>query len=58
MDVFETEPLTEQAARIFDGVSNVILTPHIAGVTQESNTRVSDMIADRVASALTALSRG
>ena len=58
LDVFETEPLTEQAARIFDGVSNVILTPHIAGVTQESNTRVSDMIADRVASALTALSRG
>ena len=28
---------------------NLILTPHIAGVTLESNERVSAMIADRVA---------
>jgi (S)-sulfolactate dehydrogenase len=48
LDVFETEPLTAEAARIFAGVPNLILTPHIAGVTVESNTRVSDLIADRV----------
>ncbi len=48
LDVFETEPLTADAARVFDGAPNLILTPHIAGVTVESNTRVSDLIADRV----------
>ena len=48
LDVFETEPLTAEAAAIFAGVPNLILTPHVAGVTVESNTRVSDLIADRV----------
>jgi (S)-sulfolactate dehydrogenase len=55
LDVFETEPLTAEAAAIFAGVPNLILTPHIAGVTVESNTRVSDLIADRV---LAHLARG
>ncbi len=48
LDVFETEPLTKEAAQKFKGVSNLILTPHIAGVTQDSNVRVSEMIADLV----------
>lgn len=48
LDVFEAEPLTAEAARVFEGAPNLILTPHIAGVTVESNTRVSDLIADRV----------
>ncbi|MCP3971287.1 MAG: hydroxyacid dehydrogenase [Rhodobacteraceae bacterium] len=48
LDVFETEPLTAQAARLFEGLDNLVLTPHIAGVTQDSNTRVSTMIADLV----------
>jgi (S)-sulfolactate dehydrogenase len=48
LDVFETEPLTAEAAAIFAGVPNLILTPHIAGVTTESNARVSDLVADRV----------
>ncbi len=47
LDVFETEPLTAEAAKIFDGLS-LILTPHIAGVTEESNVRVSEMIAEQV----------
>ena len=55
LDVFEVEPLTAEAARIFAGVPNLILTPHIAGVTVESNTRVSDLIAERV---LAHLARG
>ncbi|MEL6680459.1 MAG: hydroxyacid dehydrogenase [Pseudomonadota bacterium] len=41
LDVFETEPLTAEAGAIFAGVPNLILTPHIAGVTQEGNVRVS-----------------
>ena len=49
LDVFETEPLTEEAGRKFRGLQNLILTPHIAGVTYQSNERVSAMIAERVA---------
>ncbi len=48
LDVFETEPLTAEAAGLFDGIDNLILTPHIAGVTQESNVRVSAVTADNV----------
>jgi (S)-sulfolactate dehydrogenase len=48
LDVFETEPLTQEAARVFQGAPNLILTPHIAGVTQESNVRVSRLIAARI----------
>ena len=48
LDVFETEPLTPDAARKFEGIGNLILTPHIAGVTEDSNTRVSALIADEV----------
>ena len=52
LDVFETEPLTRQAAEKFAGVPNLVLTPHIAGVTAEANVRVSAMIADAVLSHL------
>ena len=48
LDVFETEPLTAASAEKFKGIRNLILTPHIAGVTQDSNLRVSAMIADLV----------
>ncbi len=48
LDVFETEPLTKAAAGKFKGIKNLILTPHIAGVTQDSNVRVSALIADLV----------
>ncbi|HSG36749.1 MAG TPA: NAD(P)-dependent oxidoreductase [Paracoccaceae bacterium] len=47
-DVFEAEPLTIGAAQLFCEISNPILTPHIAGVTEDSNSRVSKMIADLV----------
>jgi (S)-sulfolactate dehydrogenase len=48
LDVFETEPLTAGAAALFDGVPNLLLTPHIAGVTDESNVRVSEVTAAAV----------
>ncbi len=54
LDVFETEPLRgEQAAR-FAGLANVLLTPHIAGVTAESNVRVSAVTAENVRRVLAA----
>lgn len=46
LDVFEKEPATDLSH--FAGLSNFIATPHIAGVTSESNERVSQMIADEV----------
>jgi len=52
LDVFEQEPLA--AANVFAGLPNMILTPHIAGVTLESNVRVSSLIAERVAAHLRA----
>lgn len=51
-DVFEPEPLGSGSA--WQGCPNVILTPHVAGVTAESNVRVSTMIASAVALALKA----
>lgn len=50
IDVFETEPLP--AGSPLAGVPNLILTPHIAGVTRESNERVSALVAERVAQSL------
>ncbi len=50
LDVFEKEPLP--AGSPLAGCPNLILTPHIAGVTTESNERVSSMIADKVIEAL------
>ncbi|MCA1998303.1 MAG: hydroxyacid dehydrogenase, partial [Hyphomicrobiales bacterium] len=52
LDVFEEEPLTAARAAIFRDCPNLILTPHIAGVTAESNIRVSTLIADKVLAAL------
>ncbi|MEM9013176.1 MAG: hydroxyacid dehydrogenase [Pseudomonadota bacterium] len=48
LDVFETEPLTAEDGARFADLPNLILTPHIAGVTEESNVRVSALIAERV----------
>jgi len=47
-DVFETEPVTAAAGARFADIVNLVLTPHIAGVTQESNVRVSAVTADNV----------
>lgn len=52
LDVFEQEPLTASSGARFAGLSNVILTPHIAGVTDESNVRVSRVTLDNVVKAL------
>lgn len=50
LDVFFSEPLA--AGSPLADAPNCMLTPHIAGVTRESNTRVSHMIAEKVADAL------
>ncbi len=50
IDVFGTEPLP--AAPHFQGCPNLLLTPHIAGLSAEANDRVSSLIAHRVLEAL------
>lgn len=50
LDVFDSEPLPAGSALV--GAPRLLLTPHIAGVTLESNERVSSLIAERVAQAL------
>jgi (S)-sulfolactate dehydrogenase len=50
IDVFGSEPLP--AATHFQDCPNLVLTPHVAGVTAESNERVSFLIAQKVLEAL------
>lgn len=52
LDVFDHEPLA--AGSPLAHCPNLLLTPHIAGVTRESNVRVSMLIAEKVAAALSA----
>lgn len=52
LDVFEHEPLPADTP--LATAPNLILTPHIGGVTRESNARVSTMIATKVANFLQA----
>ena len=48
LDVFNKEPINKVNAKKFEGLDNLILTPHIGGVTKESNERVSKMIAKKI----------
>ena len=52
LDVFAQEPLGAAAAAVFAGAPNLILTPHIAGLTAESNVRVSSVTVENVRKAL------
>ena len=44
IDVFENEPIKSEFYKKISSEMNCILTPHISGVTTESNIRVSDFI--------------
>ena len=37
LDVFDHEPIKAEAGKLFAGIPNVILTPHISGVTLEAD---------------------
>jgi (S)-sulfolactate dehydrogenase len=52
LDVFATEPLGPRPAATFAGVPNLLLTPHLAGNTEEAVDRVASMIVAAVEEAL------
>ena len=47
-DVFEKEPIESKFYNKIKPGMNCILTPHISGVTTESNIRVSDFIVKKI----------
>jgi (S)-sulfolactate dehydrogenase len=50
IDVFAAEPFPAQS--LYVGVPNLILSPHVSGVTVESNLRISTLVAENVRRAL------
>lgn len=48
LDVFSSEPLTGDSATAFEDTPNLILTPHLAGNTEESVDRVATMTVEKV----------
>ena len=50
LDVFEDEPLPAHSP--FEGIPNLYLTPHIAGLTREADARTGALVASRIRRAL------
>lgn len=52
LDVFAVEPLGTEPASRFEGLANLVLTPHLAGNTRESVDRVAEVTVATVLGAL------
>ncbi|MEK7245128.1 MAG: NAD(P)-dependent oxidoreductase [Pseudomonadota bacterium] len=50
IDVFAQEPFPAQS--LYVGVPNLVLSPHVSGVTRDSNLRISLLVAENVRRAL------
>ena len=48
LDSFDIEPILPEVRKMFEGINNLILTPHIAGVTKNSNRRIAEVAAQNV----------
>ena len=48
LDTLDVEPITPEVCALFQGIDNLILTPHVAGVTKESNRRIAEVAAENV----------
>lgn len=48
LDTLKNEPIDQATCVLFSGIENLILTPHIAGVTRESNKRIADVAVTNV----------
>lgn len=43
LDTLDNEPIALETGELFKDIENLILTPHIAGVTQDANVRISEV---------------
>jgi len=48
LDTMDVEPITPEVGALFQGIENLILTPHVAGVTKDSNRRIAEVAAENV----------
>ena len=48
LDTLDVEPIQPEVGKLFQGIENLILTPHIAGVTRDSNRRIAEVAAENV----------
>ncbi len=48
LDVFDEEPPSPDRVAMFVGVPNLVLSPHVAGITREANVRVSRVTVEAV----------
>lgn len=48
LDTMDVEPIRPEVGALFQGIENLILTPHIAGVTKDSNRRIAEVAAENV----------
>lgn len=48
LDVFSVEPLGPEAAAMFEGLDNLLLTPHLAGNATEAVERIASSIVEAV----------
>lgn len=48
LDTLDIEPITPEVCALYQGIDNLILTPHVAGVTKESNRRIAEVAAANV----------
>ena len=48
LDVFENEPVDKKFYSKIDDAFNCIITPHISGVTEESNKKISEFITNKL----------
>lgn len=58
LDSFSSEPITREIGALFEGLDNVILTPHVAGVTLEANKRIGMAAVDTIRSVLGSAGHG
>lgn len=48
LDTLDAEPIAPEVGALFQGIGNLILTPHVAGVTRDSNRRIAEVAARNV----------
>lgn len=52
LDVFEKEPLDANGGAAFNELGNLVPTPHVAGITDETNERTGTITAANVRNVL------